>query len=258
MVTVRIDNLSARLDGHAVLHQLSARFNAGQMIGIIGPNGAGKTTLVRAILGLVTPDQGSVEIDGTDIAAMPLERRARTIAYLAQNETIHWPVTVERLVALGRLPHLAPLARIGPDDREAIARALDMTDMTSFGERIATSLSGGERARAMLARALAAEAPLLIADEPLAALDPAHQFDVMQILREQVTGHGRTVVAILHDLSLALRYCDHVLLLDQGRAVAEGPPQHVLSPEQIAEVYGISVAIVEQAGQQHIVPLAPR
>ena len=162
-----------------------------------------------------------MRVDGVDAAAMPRADLARRIAYVPQGQMLHWPLTVERLVGLGRLPHLAPMSRIGDADTAAIERAMARADVLDLRDRIATELSGGERARVLFARALAVEAPALIADEPLASLDPGHQIDVMDMLRAEAAG-GALVIAVLHDLTLAARYCDRLLLIDAGRIVADG------------------------------------
>ena len=250
---VRLDQVAVTLGAHRVVKDISADLGGG-VIGLIGPNGAGKSTLVRAIAGLI-PSAGAVLVDGAPVTALPLRRRARRIAYLPQGQSVHWPLTVERLVALGRLPHLAPFARPAEGDKQAIERALARTDLLGLRDRAIDELSGGERARALLARALAVEAPLLLADEPLAALDPAHQIEVMALLREEAT-RGATVIAVLHDLTIAARWCDRLLLIDDGRLVADGDPRDVLTADRIGSVYGVSAFIGEADGQPLIVPLA--
>jgi len=249
---VRLEAVSVALGGRRAVDRVSADL-AGGVIGLIGPNGAGKSTLVRAIAGLVRAD-GTVSIDGAPVATMPLAARARRVAYLAQGQAVHWPLTVERLVALGRLPHLAPFARPGTADAQAIERALGRTELVSLRERSFDQLSGGERARVLLARALAVEAPLLLVDEPLAALDPAHQIEVMALLRAEAD-RGATVIVVLHDLTLAARWCDRLLLIDKGSLAADGAPAEVLTAERIGAVYNVSAYIGEAAGQPLIVPL---
>jgi iron complex transport system ATP-binding protein len=249
---VRLDMVSVALGGRRVVDRVSADL-AGGVIGLIGPNGAGKSILVRAVAGLI-PAEGAILIDGKRVAALPLRERARHIAYLPQGQAVHWPLTVERLVALGRLPHLAPFARPGSIDAQAIERALERTELLSLRHRAVDELSGGERARVLLARALAVEAPLLLADEPLAALDPAHQIEVMALLRAEAE-RGATVVAVLHDLTLAARWCDRLLLIDQGRLIADGKPAEVLTADRIASVFGVSAFIGEAVGEPLIVPL---
>lgn len=253
MVMIAIEGLAVALGRRPVLRGVDAMLSPGALIGVIGPNGAGKSTLVRALLGLV-PATGRVRIDGVDVTEIPRADLAKRIAYLPQGQTLHWPLTVERLVALGRLPHLAPFSRIGDADRAAIDRAIMQADVDHLRERVATELSGGERARVLLARALAVEASALVADEPLAALDPGHQLEVMALLKRQAEA-GALVVAVLHDLTMAARHCDRLLLLHEGRLVADGPPDAVLTAERLAEVYGIRAWIGEAAGGRLIVPL---
>jgi len=246
MVSVSIENLSVRLGRRPVLDGVSAVLEPGNLIGIIGPNGAGKSTFVRAMLGLVPSQAGRVAVNGRDIATMPPRAIARAVAYLPQGQTLHWPLSVERLVALGRLPHLAPLSRVSEADRAIVAEALARADVAHLKDRVATELSGGERARVLLARALAVGAAGLVVDEPLASLDPGHQIDVMTLLRREARAGG-LIVAVLHDLGMAARYCDRVLLIDRGKLVADGAPDAVLTAERLAEVYGIR-ALVDTGG----------
>lgn len=241
MVTVAVQGVTVTLGRRTVIAGVTTVFAPGQLTGIIGPNGAGKSTLARAMLGLV-PHGGLVKIDSVDAGTLPPAQRARTIAYLPQGQTLHWPLSVERLVSLGRLPHLAPLSRIAEADIAAIDRAMARADVLALRHRDATELSGGERARVMLARALAVEAPALIADEPLASLDPGHQIDVMELLLAEARA-GATVVAVLHDLTMAARYCDQLLLVNGGAIAAEGQAEEVLTPANLARVYGIDAKL---------------
>ena len=253
MVTIACGGLSVRLGGRRVLESVSLKVAPGVLVGVIGPNGAGKSTLLRAMLGLVQPDAGGVTIDGSPIGMLPRQELARRVAYLPQGQTIHWPLSVERLVSLGRLPHLAPMSRMADRDRAAIERALMRTDVAQFRDRVATELSGGERARVMLARALAVEARGLIVDEPLASLDPGHQIDVMALLRREAEA-GALVIVVLHDLTTAARYCDRLVLLDGGTVIADGSPVEVLTAERLQSVYGISARIERGEGGLLVVP----
>lgn len=255
MVTITLDSVSVDLGARTVLHEVSARFEPGQLVGIVGPNGAGKSTLVRAMLGLAPPSAGTVRLGDEDIAGLPQRTIARSLAYLPQGQTLHWPLSVERLVALGRLPHLAPFSRLSDADRAAIDDAMVRADVESLRGRIATELSGGERARVMLARALAVGAAGLVADEPLASLDPGHQIDVMELLAREAQG-GALVAAVLHDLTMAARYCHRLLLIDQGRVVADGPPVDVLSAPRLRQAYGIEALVDLTGGAPMIVPIA--
>lgn len=253
MVALSADRLSVRRAGRVVVDDVSFSAEGGALIGIVGPNGAGKSTLVQALLGLV-PATGDILLDGVPLAERSRREIARTVAYLPQGQSLHWPLSVERLVALGRLPHLAPLSRISQQDRDAIARAMAAADVTTLAARVATEISGGERARVLLARALAVEAPALIVDEPLASLDPAHQIAVMDILRAEAA-RGVLVIAVLHDLGLAARYCDRILVLDAGRLVADGAPSAVLTPARLRETYGVRAWFGSIEGVPVVVPL---
>jgi len=254
MVTVSIEGLSVDLGRRAVLRDVEATMQAGEMIGIIGPNGVGKSTLVRAMLGLIDIAAGSIRIDGTSVGDLSPRAIAQALAYLPQGQTLHWPLSVERLVMLGRLPHLAPMSRIGAADRAVVEEALARADVTDLAGRIATELSGGERARVMLARALAVGARGLVADEPLAALDPGHQIDVMRLLAREAE-RGALVVTVLHDLTMAARYCTRLLLIDDGRLIADGPPAEVLTAERLETVYGIRAMIDFDGATPMVVPL---
>ncbi|WCT75152.1 ABC transporter ATP-binding protein [Sphingomonas naphthae] len=254
MVTIALDRVSVRLGRRAVVEQVSATLTPGSLVGIIGPNGAGKSTLVRAMLGLLPTTAGTIAIDGDPVARMPRAAIARRIAYLPQGQALHWPLEVRRVVALGRLPHMAPLSGLAPADAAAIDRAIARADIAHLAGRTATELSGGERARVLLARALAVEAPALVADEPLAALDPGHQIDVMRLLADEARG-GALVVAVLHDLTMAARYCDRLLLMDGGRLMADGAPMEVLSADRLRAVYGIRAMVTESEAGPMIVPL---
>ena len=253
MVTIRTQGLSVRLGRHRAVSGIDLHLEPGQLVGIIGPNGAGKSTLIRAMLGLVKRDSGIVLIDGADSARLTRREIARRIAYLPQGQTLHWPLAVERLVALGRMPHLGPLSRLSTEDEAQIDAALARADVLHLKGRVATELSGGERARVLLARALAVGAPALIADEPLAALDPGHQIDVMDLLKAEARA-GSLVVTVLHDLGMAARYCDRLVLMDRGSLVADGAPLDVLTEASLASVYGISACIEADGDWPLILP----
>jgi iron complex transport system ATP-binding protein len=255
VVTIAAETLSVSLGGRPVLDGIDCAFAPGRLVGLIGPNGAGKSTLARALLGLVPAASGCARIDGAAVQALGPRETARRVAYLPQGQDIHWPVSVERLVGLGRLPHLAPFSRPGAADRAAVAAALEETGTAHLRDRIAMELSGGERARVMLARALATGAPALIADEPLASLDPGHQIAVMELLAARARA-GATMVVVLHDLSVAARFCDRLVLLDRGRLVADGAPDAVLTDATLARVYGVRAWRAEADGAPLLVPVA--
>lgn len=232
MTLLVLENLTVRRGPCPVLEGVTLRVEEGAFIGLIGPNGAGKTTLLRAAQGLL-PFEGT-----STLAALPAAERARRAAWLPQAREVAWPVSVETLVALGRVPHLGLGARMAAADHAAVDRALAHMGLGGMRARIATRLSGGEQARALIARMLAQETPLLLADEPIAGLDPAAQIATMRVFAG-LAAQGRGVVASLHDLGLAARHCSRLVLLGGGRVVADGPPAQVLSAENLAQVFGI-------------------
>lgn len=240
-----------RLDGTDVLRDVDFDARPGEMVGLIGPNGAGKSTLLSVLATLRAPDAGSVTFDGLTAGAIGARPLSRRLAYLAQSGRIDWPLSVERVVALGRLPHAGRTT--GHDDEQAIRRAMEAADIAHFAGRPVDTLSGGERTRVLLARALAVEAELLLADEPIAALDPFHQLHVMQLLARTARS-GTGVVVVLHDLTLASRFCDRLVLLHEGRMLADGAPAEVLSEARIAEAYRVSAVIGDHAGARYVVP----
>ena len=255
MVTLTVSSLNVSLGNRAVLHGIDAKIMSGSLVGVIGPNGAGKSTLARAIMGLTRPDAGQVRLDDQPVHSLARASLARRIAYLPQGQTVHWPLTVERLVALGRLPHLAPFSGIGAEDRDAIERALLRAEMAPLRDRVVTELSGGERARALIARALAVEAPALIVDEPLAALDPGHQLQIMELLHAEAAG-GKLVIAVLHDLAMAARFCARLILIHEGRLIADGSAADVLTPGYLNDCYNIRAWTGEIGGQPVVLPLS--
>ena len=249
-------DIAVSLGGKLVLRGIDLSLRAGEMVGLIGPNGAGKTTLLRVLADLLPADAGSLRYDGLTARALGRKTLARRIAFLAQGGTVHWQMRAGAVVALGRLPHRRPFADQNAADHAAIARAMAAADVTGFTERTLDSLSGGERMRVLLARALAVEARMLLADEPLAGLDPLHQLEAMALLRR--TAHaGAGVVVVLHDLSLAGRFCDRLVLLDQGRVLADGAPDSVLDDANLARTFGIEVARGAHDGQPYALPWRP-
>ena len=230
--------LSLSLGSRSVLSGLDFLALPGEMTAVIGPNGAGKTTLIRVLCGLLAPAAGTVLVDGRPMAEWPPRQRARALAYLPQERLVHWALTARRVVALGRLPHQPMGAGESPADRAAVAAALAAMDIGQLADRPVLEMSGGERARVLVARCLAQEPAALLADEPAAGLDPAHQLALFRHLTGLAQA-GRTVVVALHDLSLAARFCHRIVLLRSGRAVAAGTPEEVLGPEHLAAVYGI-------------------
>jgi iron complex transport system ATP-binding protein len=238
-----------------VLRDVSLSLSSGHLVALVGPNGAGKTTLLRAVAGLV-PSQGEVHIDGDVLSSLPLRERARRFAYLPQGHMVHWPLPVRDIVALGRIPHGATdPARLTPRDGEAVQRAMQRADVVGFSERRITELSGGERSRVALARVLAVEAPVMLADEPTASLDPRYQIDVMTNLRN-AADQGTLVIVVTHDLGLAARFADTVLVLSDGRLVSQGAPAEALSEKIMGGVFRISAYRAEYQREAVIVAWA--
>jgi len=234
------------LNGRAILGGVDVSFARGEVSAVIGPNGAGKSTLLACLAGLRRPDDGTVDLDDADIRRLSPRARARRMGFLPQTPEIAWSVDVETLVGLGRTPFVGALG-LGAADREAVARALAATDMTGMSQRVVTTLSGGERARALIARALAGEPDWLLADEPMTGLDPGHQLDAADLFRK-MAADGRGVVVTLHDLSLAARVADKIVVLAGGRVLADGRPAEALTPQVLAEAYGIEARVVAGAG----------
>lgn len=232
-------SLSGRLNG------VSAAIEPGTITAICGPNGAGKSSLLQCLGGLLAPDSGQVSFGGTDLAAMHPRTRAQTIGYLPQEGEIAWDVAVRTLVALGRLPHR--------DRGEVeVAAALAALDLDGLAERPVSRLSGGERARALLARVLAGTPRWILADEPLAALDLGHQLALLRHLRRAAEA-GTGVVLVLHDLALAMNHADRVVVLDAGRIAADGTPEGALSAEAVKHVWGVPARWLGEPGARALV-----
>jgi iron complex transport system ATP-binding protein len=247
--------LEVTLSGRNVLHDVSLSLPSAQLVALVGPNGAGKTTLLRALAGLV-PSTGPIEVGGDPLSSLSLPERAKRFGYLPQGHLVHWPLPASDVVALGRYPHgAADPARLSPRDEQAVLRAMQATNVVEFAERPVTELSGGERSRVALARVLAVEAPVLLADEPTASLDPRYQIDVMINLRS-AADRGVLVVVVTHDLGLAARFADTVLVLSNGRLVAQGKPVDALSEQIMANVFRISAYRADYRNEAVILPWA--
>jgi iron complex transport system ATP-binding protein len=239
------EGLFVKRGGRTVVAGLTAALALGRITAIVGPNGAGKSSLLLALAGLLEPASGAVTLDGTPLAALTPRGRAQAIGYLPQSPDIAWDVSVESLARLGRLPWRDR----GTAQVEAALAALDLE---ALRHRPVSRLSGGERARVLLARVLAGEPRWILADEPLAALDLAHQLALIAHLRACAEG-GQGVVIVLHDLALAMNHADHVLVLDTGRLVREGPPSQALAEETIAQVWGVSARWLGEPGRRGLV-----
>jgi iron complex transport system ATP-binding protein len=238
MTSLALINACASIGATQILKSVSFEVQSGQMVGLLGPNGAGKTTAARSLLGLQALTSGSALIGGKPSNSFSPRDKARAVAYLPQARKLAWPINVREAIALGRFSYGGPFGKLGAVDANAVDEALLQCDLTGFAGRSVTSLSGGELARVHIGRALAAGASALIADEPIAALDPRHAFDVLALLQAQAR-KGVAVLVILHDLNLAARFCDEIVLLNQGRLVVQAPPRIALSQELLGDVYGM-------------------
>jgi iron complex transport system ATP-binding protein len=248
-----VSRLDMAFAGRRAVQDVSAKFQAGQVSVVLGPNGAGKSTLIKALAGLLRPLSGAVTLDGAAVAALDPRDRARRIGYLPQQSAVQWRLSVADIVALGRLPYRAPFAAPSARDGAAIADAMAQADVEELADRSIDTLSGGERARVLFARVLAGTPQWLIADEPLASLDPAHQLDLLERVRG-LAASGVGVVMVLHDLAHAARVADHVLLMKNGRLIAQGGPREVMVPDRLAEAYGVAFELAETSSA--IIPVA--
>ena len=255
-VLLQVASVSVTLGQKTVVSDASFGLAAGQLIALVGPNGAGKTSLLRAIAGLVA-STGKVLLAGKDVFASTAIERARRIAYLPQGHQVHWPLTAHDVVALGRYPHGASdPTRLSPTDSAIVAEAMQRTDVAHFAHRNVQTLSGGERARVMMARVFAVGAEVLLSDEPTAALDPRHQLDIMTALRAEAA-RGALVIAVTHDLGLAARMADQIVVIHEGHIAAMGAPAVVLTASLLRDIYGISALHLMQDGEPVLVPWAP-
>jgi cobalamin transport system ATP-binding protein len=253
MSAIRLRDVTVALGGRPVVSGIDLQVSRGQWVALIGPNGAGKTTLLRAVAGLV-PFDGSVALDGRPTRDMTRAELSRALAVVPQEPSTPPWMTVSEYVLLGRTPHLGMLAKEGRHDVEAAARALERLDLLSYGRRRLGTLSGGEKQRVVVARALAQEARIVLLDEPTASLDIGHQQQALELLDVLRAESGLTLVAAMHDLTLAAQYADRMLLLDAGRIVADGGPGEVLTEQLIARHYGATIEVVSVDDRIAVVP----
>ena len=239
------NNLSIRRGGVRVVADVTTALEPGTLTAICGPNGAGKSSLLMGLAGLIAPDKGDVLLDAAALASMPPRERAKALGYLPQAADIAWDVAVETLVALGRLPHRDAA-------REPVEAAIAALSLEHLRHRPVSQLSGGERARALLARVLAGEPRWILADEPLAALDLAHQLNLIADLKTRAEA-GQGVVMVLHDLALAMNHADRVLVLNQGKLVADAAPEAALSAETLAQVWGVDARWLGEPGMRALI-----
>jgi len=255
-MAIEAHDITVAIGDKPILQEVSLTVRPGELLGLVGPNGAGKTTLLRVLAGLLGPERGSVAYDGDSVRTLGRQALARRVSFLTQGGDISWPLSVEAVVGLGRLPHRRPFAGPFEADATAVAAALDHCDVAGFRARTMDTLSGGEQRRVLLARALAVEAPYLLADEPLAGLDPLHQLEVMALLK-RTARRGVGVVVVLHDLALAARFCDRLALVDHGRLVAGGRPAAVLDDAHLHAVFGIEALRGSHEGEPFLLPWRP-
>jgi iron complex transport system ATP-binding protein len=246
--------LSLTLRGRKILNEVSGQFQPGRVTVILGANGAGKSSLLSCLVGLREPQSGSVSIEDRPLLSLESRERGRLIGLLPQRPDIHWNVDVKTIVGLGRLPHTGRWG-MSATDREAVAKAMAATDCTDLADRQALRLSGGEQGRVLLARVLAGEPQWLLADEPLASLDPAHQFDVLDRLKNYAKS-GNGVIVVLHDLTQAARIADDIMVLKEGAILAAGPREKVMTAEVLGQAYGVEVQITTSStGEPLVVPV---
>ncbi|MGL4240514.1 MAG: ABC transporter ATP-binding protein [Beijerinckiaceae bacterium] len=250
-----LSGVTVSLGGREIVRDISATLEPGTFAALIGPNGAGKTTLLRALAGLI-PAAGGIRLGERDLAGAPPDERARLISYLPQGHHAHWPLPARDIVALGRYPHgVRDPSRLPPADKAIVDDALRRTDAAAFADRNIQTLSGGERARVMMARVFAVKAPVLLADEPTAALDPRHQIEVMAALRGEAR-RGAIVIAVTHDITLAARFSDKILLMKDGTLAAAGPVAEVLTEDALRDVYRVDARFIAIDGGTVVVPWA--
>jgi iron complex transport system ATP-binding protein len=254
MNAVTVDGVRVTLGGTEVLSGVELAVASGEWVTVIGPNGAGKSTLLRAVGGRL-PHRGYIKLFGTPVAALSRRARARTVAAVTQTPVVPPGMAVLDYVLLGRTPHISPLGRESGADLAVVMSVLSRLELEPFAGRMLSTLSGGERQRAFLARALAQEAPLLLLDEPTSALDIGHQQDVLELVDELRRDRSLTVLATMHDLSVAGEYADRLVLMAGGRVVAAGPPREVLTEELLAEQYHARVRVVDGEHGPIVVPI---
>lgn len=239
MSALSLEQACVDLDDRAILRDVDLRVSAGEFVVLVGPNGAGKSTALRAALGLVPLTSGKACVDGRRVASLGAQARGRLLSYLPQQRELAWRLRTCDLVALGRFAYGgAPYERLAPAERELIDDALARVDMSSLAQRRVDTLSGGEQARAHLARALATRAPILVADEPTTALDPRHQIDALATLRAEADA-GVAVMAALHDLDAAARWADRIVVVDGGRILIDAPASDALNSALLADVFRV-------------------
>ena len=254
---LRAEKLSLGYDGPDIIRNLSLEIPDARVTSIIGPNGCGKSTLLRGLGRLLAPRSGEVLLDGVPLASQSTRQIATRISVLPQTPTAPSGLTVGDLVSRGRHPRQKWYQQFSPADQSVVEDALNATDIAELADTPLEDLSGGQRQRAWISMTLAQETGILLLDEPTTYLDLAHQVDVLELVRVLNRRHKRTVVMVLHDISLAARYSDHIVAMKDGRIVAEGSPAEVVTPERLREVFGLDAHVVREPtdGRPHVIPL---
>ncbi len=254
MSLLDVHGLSVEIGKRSILDKVNLHVEPGQFIALVGANGSGKTSLLKAINGILPASQGEIIFSGKALQAYHSSELASRLAYLPQGNQFFWPVSVENLIMLGRLPCLKPWQSAGDQDYEKLVQVMHYCDVTDLAKRRISELSGGERARVMLARALVAEPELLLADEAIAGLDPEHQLQILQLFQDLVR-QGMSIILVIHDLSLAVRYCEFFYLLKSGKMHAQGTAHKVLTEDNMASVFNIRLHHGCVDGSEYVIPL---
>lgn len=242
---VDFEHITVALGGRDVVQDATTTVGSGQVVGVVGPNGSGKSTLLRTLYRAVAPKFGTVRVDGDDVRSRSGRQAARTVSVMLQDPPTDFDLSVEETVMLGRAPHHATFGRDTPEDLRIVDEAMARTEISELADRMVATLSGGQRQRVMLARAMAQQTPVMVLDEPSNHLDISHQHELMSTVRDL----DCTVIAALHDLNLATRYCDSVVVLDAGRIVASGPPAEVFTPELIRSTFDVDARILGDSAE---------
>ncbi|MCP4492012.1 MAG: ABC transporter ATP-binding protein [Gammaproteobacteria bacterium] len=248
-------DLGFQIENISILKGIDIEVNGGEMVGLIGPNGAGKSTLLRLLTCVEKACSGEIFYGEINVRQISAEQRARFIGYLVQTAQAYWPLSVEKAVGLGRIPHQKWWQHSSREDQEKIYQAMQVTETLAYRNRIVSTLSGGEHTLVMLARIFATDPQIIFADEPVAALDPYHQLHVMEILRNH-SNNDRAAVVVLHDLSLASRFCDRLYIINHGELYESGAPDKIMTAENIAKVYGVETKIVHDAEGVSVMPVS--
>ncbi len=243
MILISASDLSLTYNGHRVVDGFNLQLREKSIVGLIGPNGSGKTTVLRGLAGLLEPVSGTALIAGKQAGRMDKQLRARMVGWVPQQESSAWPLTVQEVVRLGRAPHRGWFMPFTPGDTEIVEQSLDRADLLPLKNRPVTKLSGGEFQRVLIARVLAQEPRVLILDEPTTSLDIHHQIQVLDLVRRLVREQGLSIIMAIHDLNLAARYCDNLVLMHNGRQISSGLPEEVLTPENFRMVFGVEARL---------------